>query len=299
MRNLLTLLIGLLLLLPRTKAQDLNARVQILSPQVQNTNKRALATLESAVRDFLNGRNWSGDVVRPEEKIDCSFVLNILEWDGSSNFKAEAQIQSSRPVYGTTYNSTVLNLSDKDFNFTYSEGQPLDYSDQVYNNNLTSLLAFYAYIITGLDYDTFSRYGGNDYFAKAKNVVNNAQSASFQGWKAFEGLKNRYWLSENLTNKSYDPIREFLYEYHRNGLDVMYTNQTRGRQKIMSVLPLLQKIDRQRQGSVLNQVFFSAKADELVNILSQASRQDRLRAFNILSETDPANIGKYNVLKKD
>lgn len=299
MRNLLTLLIGLLLLLPRTKAQDLNARVQILSPQVQNTNKRALATLESAVRDFLNGRNWSGDVVRPEEKIDCSFVLNILEWDGSSNFKAEAQIQSSRPVYGTTYNSTVLNLSDKDFNFTYSEGQPLDYSDQAYNNNLTSLLAFYAYIITGLDYDTFSRYGGNDYFAKAKNVVNNAQSASFQGWKAFEGLKNRYWLSENFTNKSYDPIREFLYEYHRNGLDVMYTNQTRGRQKIMSVLPLLQKIDRQRQGSVLNQVFFSAKADELVNILSQASRQDRLRAFNILSETDPANIGKYNVLKKD
>lgn len=280
-------------------AQDLNARVQILSPQVQNTNKRPLTVLENAIRDFLNGRKWSADILQSQERIDCSFVINIVDWDGSANFKAEAQIQSSRPIYGTSYNSTILNLSDKDFNFSYAEGQPLDYSDQAYNNNLTSLLAYYAYIITGMDYDTFSSFGGTPYYARAQTVVNNAQNAAFAGWKAFEGLRNRYWLVENLTNKAYNPIRQMLYEYHRKGLDIMFDNQDKGRKQILALLPQLQKIDKQQQGSMLNQVFFTSKADELVNVIAQASPQDRIKAYNILSAADPANIGKYNLLKKN
>ena len=300
MRKYTTLVILLFIaLFNNSEAQDLNARVQILSPQVQNTNKRALDVLQVAVRDFLNNRKWSNDNFLSQERIDCNIVINILEWDGSSNFKAEAQIQSGRPVFGSSFNSTILNLSDKDFSFTYTEGQPLDYSDQNFLNNLTSLLAYYAYVIVGLDYDTFSKMGGSQYYAKAQNVVNNAQNSSFAGWKAFESMKNRYWLVENLTNKAYNPIREVLYEYHRNGLDVMYDNQNRGRKNILGLLPQLQKIDKQKQGSMLNQVFFSAKANEIVNLLSQVSPQERVRSYNILSSLDPANITKYELLKKN
>jgi len=279
-------------------AQDLNSHVQILSPQIQSSNKRVLDGLEIIIRDFMNDRKWSTDNFQPQERIECSLILNITSWDGSSNFKAEAQIQSSRPIYGTAYNSTLLNLSDKDFNFSYSEGQPLDYSDQNFINNLSSLLAFYAYTILGMDYDSFSKFGGTEYYTKAQNVVNNAQNSSFPGWKAFEGLRNRYWLAENLTNKVYVPIRETLYEYHRNGLDIMYDNQSKGIKQIISLLPQLQKIDKQKQGSMLYQVFFTAKADEMVNIIGQADPQEKMKAYNILSDIDPSNIAKYEALKR-
>ncbi|MGB4774343.1 MAG: DUF4835 family protein [Daejeonella sp.] len=294
----LTLLFVLFLLSITVKSQDLNARVQILSSQVQNANKRSLEVLETSIQDFLNGRKWNTDVLKPQERLECIFTITIKEWDGSSNFKAEAQIQSSRPVYGTTYNSIVLNISDKDFDFIYSEGQPLDFSDQNYIGNLSSLLAYYAYIITGMDYDTFSKFGGTAYYNKAQTVLDNAQNAPNKGWKAFEGLRNRYWLVENLNNKSYNPIRESLYEYHRNGLDVMADDQSKGRKVILEILPQLQKIDKQKQGSMINQVFFSTKASELIDILSGADPQEKMKAYNILTEVDPANITKYEVLKK-
>ncbi len=289
----------LLLISIWSKSQDLNAKVQILSPQVQSTNKRALDVLETTIRDFLNGRKWTNDTFLAHERIDCNLVINITEWDGSSGYKAEAQIQSSRPVFGTSYNTTILNINDKDFSFNYQEGQPLDYSDQNYSNNLSSLLAFYAYIIVGMDYDSFGKLSGSSYYTRAQNVTNNAQNASFSGWKAFEGTRNRYWLSENLTNKAYNPVREALYEYHRNGLDVMFDNQSKGRKQIAEILPQLQKVDRQRQGAMINQLFFSAKANELVNILSQLSPQERTKSYNILANLDPSNITKYDVLKKN
>ncbi|MDF3078065.1 MAG: hypothetical protein K0S09_1954 [Sphingobacteriaceae bacterium] len=281
-----------------SKAQDLNARVQVLAPQLQNNNKRALDALETTIRDFLNGRKWSTNNFQSQERIDCNFVLNITDWDGSANFKCEAQIQSSRPIYGTTYNSTLLNLSDKDFNFNYTEGQPLDYSDQNFINNLSSLLAYYAYIVVGMDYDSFSKFGGTPYFTKAQAVVNNAQNSTFAGWKAFENLRNRYWLVENLTNKDYNPIRETIYEYHRNGLDIMADNRNKGRKEILAMLPQLQKVDKQKQGSMLSQVFFTAKADELVNIIGSADPQERVKAYNLLTSLDPPNIAKYELLKK-
>lgn len=290
-------LIAVVNLLTAVQAQELNARVQILSPQIQNTNKRVLDVLETSIRDFLNTRRWSPDNFQAQERIDCNFVINITEWDGGANFRADAQIQSTRPVYGTTFNSTVFNYSDKEFSFNYTEGQPLDFSDQNYISNLSSLLAFYANIIVGLDYDTFSKYGGSPLFAKAQTIVNNAQNAAFPGWKAFENLRNRYWLAENLTNKAYNPIREVLYNYHRHGLDIMYDNQAKGRKEIMSLLPQLQKIDKQKQGSMLSQIFFTSKADELVNLLSQSDPRDKMNAYNILTILDPPNVTKYEVLK--
>ncbi len=279
-------------------SQDLNARVQILAPQLANSNQRILDILESSIKDFLNNKRWSADALQPLERIDCNFVITITDWDGNSNFKAEAQIQSNRPIYNSSYSSTILNISDKDFGFTFSEGQPLDFSELNYISNLSSLIAFYAYVITGMDYDTFSKFGGSPYFEKAQTVLDNAQAAPNTGWKAFENLRNRFWIMENLMNKSYNPIRESLYTYHREGMDVMAENQTKGRKAILSVIPQLQKIDRQKQGSILNQIFFSAKADELIKILSAAEAQDKIKAYNALSVIDPANSLKYEILKK-
>ncbi len=279
-------------------SQDLNARVQILAPQLANSNQRILNILESSIKDFLNNKRWSADALQPLERIDCNFVITITDWDGNSNFKAEAQIQSNRPIYNSSYSSTILNISDKDFGFTFSEGQPLDFSELNYISNLSSLIAFYAYVITGMDYDTFSKFGGSPYFEKAQTVLDNAQAAPNTGWKAFENLRNRFWIMENLMNKSYNPIRESLYTYHREGMDVMAENQTKGRKAILSVIPQLQKIDRQKQGSILNQIFFSAKADELIKILSAAEAQDKIKAYNALSVIDPANSLKYEILKK-
>ena len=294
----LTLVLALLIFSVSAYTQDLNARVQVLSPKIQNTNKQTLTVLETSIKDFLNGRQWSADALQAQERIDCNFVITITEWDGSSSFKAEAQIQSSRPVYGTSYNSTVLNLSDKDFDFNYSEGQALEFSDQNYINNLSSMLAYYAYIIVAMDGDTFSKMSGTANFNKAQVIVNNAQNTSNKGWKAFEGLRNRYWLVENFTNKSYNIIRESLYDYHRNGLDIMANDQLKGRKVIFSLLPQLQKIDKQKQGSMVTQIFFTSKADELINILSGSDPQEKMKAYNILTEIDPGNITKYEGLKK-
>ncbi len=292
------ILFCLLIISQSVLSQDLNARVQILAPQLANSNKRILDILETSIKDFLNNKRWSADALQPQERIDCNFVITITDWDGSSNFKAEAQIQSNRPVYNSSYSSTLLNISDRDFGFTYSEGQPLDFSEQNFINNLGSLLAFYAYIITGMDYDSFSKFGGTSYFEKAQTVLNNAQIAPNSGWKAFENLRNRFWLVENLTNKSFNPIRESIYIYHRDGLDVMAENQSKGRKAVLSVIPQLQKIDKQNQGSILNQIFFTAKADEIINILATADPQEKLKAYNALSVIDPANSLKYEVLKK-
>lgn len=282
----------------RVSAQDLNARVQVLSPKIQGSNKRIFQTLETAMKDFLNGRKWSADPILPQERIDCNFVLNITNWDGSSNFSGELQVQSSRPVYGSTYSSTLLNINDKDIDFIYNDGQTIDYTDQSFQSNLSSIMAFYAYIIVGLDYDTFSLYGGSPYFANAQTVINNAQSGSYRGWKAFDGNVNRYWLSENLNNKLYAPLRSFMYDYHRNGLDVMADNVAKGRKEITSILPTLQQINRQRVGSMFPLVFYTSKSDELVSLYGKADPQERVQAMNILLQADPANGNKYQTLQK-
>jgi hypothetical protein len=280
-------------------AQDLNARVKVVSPKIQSTNKRIFQTLETAMKDFLNGRKWSADAILPDERIECNFVLNVTSWDGSSNFSGELQVQSSRPVYNSTYTSTLININDKDISFSYTEGQTIDFTDQNFQGNLSSIMAFYAYIIVGMDYDTFARFGGTPYFTAAQNVVINAQSSSYVGWKAFDGTINRYWLSENLNSKLYQPLRSFMYDYHRNGLDVMADNSGKGLKVISAILPTLSQLDRQRLGAMFPVVFFAAKSDELISIFSKAASQERLQAMNILNQIDPANGIKYQALQKN
>jgi len=279
------------------QAQDLNARVKVVAPKIQLTNRRILQTLETAMKDFLNGRKWSQDAIASAERINCNFVFNVTNWDGGSSFSGELQVQSSRPVFNSTYTTTLLNINDKDVDFTYTEGQTIDYTDQTFQNNLSSIMAYYAYIIVGMDYDSFSRYGGTPYFQLAQTVAVNAQTTSFKGWKAFDNTLNRYWLAENLNNKLYLNLRSFIYDYHRNGLDVMSDNPTKGRKAISNILPLLSQVDRKRLGSYFPLAFFTAKDDELVSIYSKAAPQEKLQAMNILLQIDPSNGNKYETLK--
>jgi len=279
-------------------AQDFNARVQILSPKIQSNNKRALDVLELAIRDFLNNKKWTTDAIKSTERIDCNFVINITEWDGSNIFKAEAQIVSSRPVFGSSYSSPLLSVNDRNFDFNYSEGEPLEYNDQTFISNLTSLLAFYANIIAGMDYDSFSKLNGSVYFAKAQTIINNAQNVNFIGWKAFDNLRNRYWISENFNSATFTPLREMQYTYHRLGLDIMASNPVEGRRVIGKSLLDLATIDKQKQGSIINQIFFSAKAQEIVSLFLKADPPEKIKLYTLLADVDPLNLTKYEELKK-
>lgn len=278
-------------------AQDLDAQIQVFSPKVQNTNKRSLEVLETSIRDFLNNRKWTNYVVRPQERIDCHFVINITEWDGSSNFKGEAQIRSTRPVFNSSYNSTVLALSDASFNFSYTEGETMDFSDRQSGSNLTSLLAFYAYLITGADEDTFLPKAGDEAFNKANQVVINAQSGNYSGWGATENTDNRYWLINNLLDRNFLPIRNFSAEYHTQVLDKMA--ETKNAVNIASRLfPELAKVDQASLGALYNQLFFTAKANEFADLIKLMSITDRLKSIDTLKDIDPVRTALYESLRK-
>jgi hypothetical protein len=278
-------------------AQELNANITVQAPTVSNINKRNLERLQSVIRDFLNNNKWTSETYLPQERIDCNFVITITAWDGASAYQAEAQIQSGRPVYGSSYSSTLLNLTDKDFTFNYTEGQSIDFSDQNFLSNLSSLLGYYAYTIVGMDKDSFAEYGGTSYFIKAQNVLNIAQTAGNTGWRANDGVRNRFWLNENLLNRSFEPLRAFSYNFHR-GLDLLQDNSAAGEQKIMASLADLNQMDRQKFGSYLPNVFFGTKADEIVKVFSSFNPQMRTKAYNTLIEIDPANTSKYEGLRK-
>jgi hypothetical protein len=281
-------------------AQELSARVSIQAPSVPNMDRRNIEVLQKVVTEFLNNNKWTTETYAPQERIECNFVITITDWDGSNAYKAEAQLQSSRPVYGSAYNSTILNLSDKDFDFGYTEGQSVDFSDQNFISNLSSLLSFYAYTIIGLDKDSFSRMGGTPLFKKAQNILNNAQNSGTKGWKAFDGLRNRYWLNENLLNKSFEDLRAFIYDYHFNGLDRLQDNSGRGVKKMITLLSGLKQMDKQKLGSIFPNFYFATKADEVVNVFSipTGDPSDRIKAYNLLVEIDPANINKYEALNQ-
>lgn len=279
-------------------SQELSTRVQILAPTINNANRRSLDVLQNTIRDFMNNNKWTTETYLPQERIECNLVINITAWDGNANYTAEAQIQSSRPVYGSSYSTTLLNMSDKDFSFNFTEGQALDFSEQNFLSNLSSLLGFYAYTIIGLDKDSFVKQGGTPYYQKALNLVNVAQTAGAKGWRPVDGLRNRYWLNENLLSNSFKGLRTFIYEYHLNGLDKLQENAGAGTKNILSSLSDLKQTDKQKLGSIFPNVYFAAKAEEITNVLSLANPQDKMKAYNLLIEIDPPNSGKYDGLTK-
>lgn len=273
--------------------QEFNCQVQVNAPQVEGSEKKIFQTMQQALYEFVNNKKWTNYIYRPEERIECSMMITVSERLSSDQFNAKINIVLKRPVYKTSYNTTLLNYLDKDFSFKYVEFEPLDFNDDTYTSNLTSTVAFYLYIFLGVDADSYSRFGGTPYYEKARAVVTAAQNAPERGWKAFESMKNRYWLVENMLNNVYSPLREGIYQYHRLGLDIMTENIDLGRSGINDCLENFQRAGREKPGLFILQLMMDAKRDELINAYSQASPMDKTKAINILKELDPANSSKY------
>jgi hypothetical protein len=276
--------------------QELKCNIQIVSEQVQGTNKKVFETLQSALYEFMNNRNWTNNVFTSEERIECNILINIQDYSGT-DFKGTLQVQARRPVFGSSYNTVLFNYLDQNCQFSYTEFEPLEFSETSFRSNLTSIMAFYAYTILGLDYDSYSFKGGTELLRKAETVVNNAQNAAEKGWKPFEASsnKNRYWLMQNLLDDKYSPVREFIYKYHRLGLDRMAEKPNEGRDEIAEDLKLLQQVYRSKPDPYMHlmQVIFDAKSDEWVNIFSESIPEEKTRVSKILKEIDAPNSSKY------
>ncbi len=280
-------------------AQELELRIQVSHAQLQGVDNSKYEEMQTALNEFIKGQIWTNNVFKTEEYIKCNMLLNITKEVYSDEFQGTLQVVSSRPVYGTGYDSPMLNILDKNVQFKYAEGETLTFNENSHDE-LTSLIAYYVYIILGFDYDSFGKLGGTPYFEKAQKIVTNAQSSNYSGWKSFEtNRKNRYWLSENLMNSVYTPIREYIYKYHRLGLDLMSTRLTDGCTSIAEGMNDLLKVYRQKSDSYLMAIFFDAKADEIVNIFSGSSDQTQQnKVYNILKEVDASNLSKYDKIKK-
>jgi len=280
-------------LLFKANAQELNCQVQISSPGMSETDRQILRTLQSTLYEFINQTNWSNYKFESLERIEASILITVNEKVGSDEYKASIQVQSRRPVFQSSYDSPILNHNDRDFYFRYTENQPLEYADNTFSSNLTAVMAYYAYIIIGFDFDTFSPMGGTPFFQKAQSIVNLAQNVPEPGWKSFESQRNRYWLVENLFNSQYSNIRQAMYNYHRNGFDKMTENMDLARAEVANALQMLQRVHRQRPGGYLMSIIMTTKDDELINLFNDAPAMEKEQIVQILTEIDPANSAKY------
>jgi hypothetical protein len=277
------------------RAQEFDCMISINSQKVEGTDKKTFETLQTAVYEFMNNRKWSNYNFRMEERIECTIMITLNERPATDEFRGTLNIVLRRPVYNSAYNTILLNHFDKDFWFRYTEYQTLDYADGTFSSNLTQVLAYYANVFLGFYFDSFTASGGTPFFEKAQEIVNVAQSTSEPGWKGFEGMKNRYWLIENVMNGGNAPMRQFYYSYHRLGLDQMYDKVDLGRAACTESISLLNKMYNAKPGLYLLQMTMDAKKDELVNIYSDSRvpPMEKNDVVNILKEIDPANASKY------
>ncbi|MBC8112246.1 MAG: DUF4835 family protein [Verrucomicrobia bacterium] len=286
-------------------AQELRCRVSINTQQMQvftTMDKSIFKEIEKVISEFMNNKKWTNDNFKPEERIECSILINIQKMPSIGFFEGNAVIQVVRPVFGTNYNSFLFNFVDRNWQFQYQPGQQIDvFNENLYNNNLTSLLAFYAYLIIGMDYDSFAKLGGTSYMQTAFNIANNAGQSvqnGETGWKQNEDQRNRYWLAENLINQQLQTIRENTYVYHRLALDTFQEKPDEARARILDILKKIKEVNQIRPQMVLVNTFFDTKAAELVNLFLQAAPQEKAQVFNLLSELDPTNTDRYRQLQR-
>jgi len=281
-------------------AQELNSIVTInVGPKIQTTDRNVFRDMKNALQQFLNTRKWTNDVFQTHEKINCSFLININEMPSIGIFSASVQIQSARPVYNSNYTSLLLNFADRDWEFEYIESQPLEYNDNTYTSNLTSMLAFYAYLVIGMDYDSFGELGGTPHFQKALMVVNNAQSSNRPGWQALGGTRNRYSLIENLLNSQMANVRKSLYSYHRLDLNTFEKTPDQSREVILKGLKDVKKARDINPNAILVISFFDAKSKELANIFSDGLLPVRREAYDLIVTMDPSNRANYDKIIKN
>ena len=286
-------------------AQEIQARLTVLTNKVSTqVDKKIFQTLQTTLVNFLNNRRWTGDVFQPNEKIQCNFLLNIEQDLGNNIFKGKLTVQAARPVFNTAYDSPIINFLDDNIVFRYQEFQPIEFNEnRVQGNdpvaaNLPAILAYYVNLILGFDYDSFTPRGGDVFFQKAWNIVNNAPEGSgIEGWKSFESQRNRYWLAENMNNNRFALIHDVLYAYYRTGMDIFYENEEEGRNSIMTSLNFLNTINSENPNSMIMQFFFQGKSTELVKVFSHAIPDLKTRAGDLLSKLDITNSAAYKELK--
>ena len=278
-------------------AQELNCQVSIVTDnklEITSVEKEIFEQLEQTIYELMNNTQWTKDNFTVEERINCNLQLQIDEFPSTGTFSGSLQVQSSRPAYSSGYNTTLMNVKDEDITFTFSRNAVLVYAPNQFRDNLTSILAYYAYYIIGMDYDSFSLKGGTKYFAEAQQIVSNAQTTGFAGWKSNErGKRNRYWLVDNILHELYSPLRECSYEYHRKGIDVLYEDKVVARNAIYDAMNKLVKVvsTRPNNPNLIN--FVKVKSDEIKNLYEDAETKDKSKMVNLLKRIDPANSSKY------
>lgn len=280
-------------------AQELQAKVSVNAERMTDVNPQIFKNLETKVNEFLNNTKWTNEKYTPNEKIDCVFFLNVSEYNPDSNtIKATLQVQSSRPIFNSSYLSPVLNINDKDVSFRFLEFEQLIYDQNNFTSNLVSVLAYYANIIIGLDKDTFEQYSGTQYLQAASNIMTVAQSSGYGGWQQNEGNNNnRYFIISDLLSNTYQPYRAALFEYHFNGLDVMPDDLKKGKEEISKSIQTLSVIQDYRPNALLTRMFFDAKGDEIVSVFTGGPNTNNVKLIDVLNRISPLNSAKWNKIR--
>jgi hypothetical protein len=287
-------LFSFIIIINALQAQELNCNVTIIQPQVILSDASIFQTMENTIEEFINNRKWSKDEWAQTERIDCNLQITIESQPSQRQFKGSIQVGSSRPVYNTDYKAPILNINDRDFEFTFQENTQIQWSVDQHRDNLSSVLAFYANMILAADYDTFSPEGGTEHYLICQTIVSNAQNAAEAGWKANErGQQNRYWLVENIITQTFKPLRDLAYNYHRKGMDKMFTDLIESRNVMTAALLELNSIHKIKPSSYNMQVFFYAKADEIISIYKPLPAAEKQPIYELLKKLDPGNISKY------
>jgi hypothetical protein len=282
-------------------AQELNARVTVVANRVGNTvNRSTFITLQTALNNFLNNRKWTKDAYAANEKIDCNFLLNLEQTSDANVYSASLSVQAARPVFNTSYLSPIINYKDDNVLFKYVEFQILEFNESRVSgsdalvSNLTAVFAYYANLVLAFDNLSFAPKGGDVYFQKAQNIINNAPDGrGVSGWKAFDGIRNRYWLVENMLNSRYNIMHDVYYNYYRLGMDKLYEDENVSRTELLNVLNLLNSFNTENPNTMINQFFFQGKSTELIKIFSKAKAMDKARASELLQKLDLTNATTY------
>lgn len=274
------------------QAQELNCIVKVNAEQLAVSNNQVFKTLEKSLTDFINKTNWTSQAYKQNEKINCSMFINVNSYD-SQNFTASIQVQSSRPVFNSTYSSPVFNYNDKDFNFSYTEFQLLNFNPATFDSNLVSVIAFYSYIIIGMDADTFSSKGGTSNFETAQEIASVAQTSGYKGWSQGDGNQNRFHLINDLLSNTYSPFREAMFHYHMLGLDTMTKDLKTAKTEVKTAIKMFSKIYSVRPNAFLTRIFFDAKSDEIVSIFSGGPSVAIDDLVDNLNKVSPLNSAKW------
>ncbi len=278
------------------QAQELEVQVTINTPKLQTADPKVFETLKISIQEFMNNQKWTDDTYEQLERIKVDIVMTITKELSGNTFEADFSLQSTRPVFNSTYETPLFKHQDKDVTFSYQQFQPLEYSQSTFTDNLTFILAYYAYIVIGMDYDSFSPYGGEPYYQIAQDIVNRVPptiASSVPGWRSVENNRNRYWLAENMLSSRIRPLRQAIYDYHRQGLDMMYQDPYAARAVMTLAIESLAGVNQTYPNSVIMQAFANTKADEIIEIYKAAAPQEKNSVIRVMEKVDPSKASNY------